>query len=130
LTISFSSGQYTFDGGLSTGSGVSLITPPGNGVFFYFPVTGSLTADSPGDSLQLIAATTGPYAGILIDQPGNNTSSLSCGGGSATNTLAGDVVAPSAQVTLGLGGDTFTVGTLIASSIAVGSPYVTVTVGS
>lgn len=129
-TVSFQNGQYTFDKGLNviatTADPVSLV---GEGDLFFFPDTGSLNAGMPGTTIQLDAATTGTYAGILIDQPGTNNSSLSCSGGSTPNTLDGIVEAPAAQVSLGSNGDSFTLGTLIAASLTV-SPYVNVTVGS
>jgi hypothetical protein len=118
-------------GGLSAANGVTL---NGSGVFFYLPGTSSMIVDDPGDSMQLSAGTTGPYAGVLIDQPSMSSPTLALGGGITTNTLAGLVDAPYAQVSLGSTDDTFTVGSLIASSLTLGtSPgnsSVTVTVGS
>ncbi len=130
-TVDFGSGQYTFMGGLSAANGVTL---NGSGVFFYLPGTSSMIVDDPGDSMQLSAGTTGPYAGVLIDQPSTSSPTLALGGGITTNTLAGLVDSPYAQVSLGSTDDTFTVGSLIASSLTLGtSPgnsSVTVTVGS
>lgn len=122
-SVVFDSGQYTFDNGFnvaSTVTNVSLSSASG-GVFFYFPGTGSLNVDTSGDSVQLSAATSGPYAGTLLYQPGSNGSALSIGGGGTTNALGGVVEASGAPVTLGLSGDTFTVGALIASNVTLGS---------
>jgi hypothetical protein len=127
--VRFDSGQYTFDSGISLGSFSKLTTPNMNTAFFYFPQTGSLSAGSIGDSVQLSAPTTGPDAGILIDQPASNTSPLSVGGGNSASALNGIVDVPTASVTLGFNSDTFTMGTLIASSLTLGY-QATVTVGS
>ncbi len=132
--MNFDSGQYTFAAGLivpSTASNASLVTPSGNGVFFYFPNAPSFNVNSPGAKVQLSAATTGAYSGILIDQPAIS-SGITCAGGMTTNTLGGLVDAPAAQVTLGSSGDTFNMGGLIAGNVTLGTPgssNVTVTVG-
>jgi prepilin-type N-terminal cleavage/methylation domain-containing protein len=130
-SVVFGSGQYTFMGGLSAGTGVSL---SGTGVFFYFPGPSSMSVDAAGDSTQLSAATTGLYAGILIDQPSTTAGTLALGGGDQTDTLGGLVDAPYANVYLGSSGDSLTLGSLIASSLTLGtvpgSSNVTLTVGS
>jgi type II secretory pathway pseudopilin PulG len=128
-TFKFDSGQYTFDAGLTLSPFAELLTPNNNGDFFYFAGTGSLNANAFEDTVQLSALTTGPYAGILIDQPSSDSSGLTFGGGNTTNTLDGVVDAPAAQVSLGSSNDKFTMGNLIASSVILGSDA-TVKVGS
>lgn len=134
--VNFDSGQYTFNGGLSvapSATKVTLRTPPGNGVLFYFPSSGSLDVNTSGDIVQLIASTSGPYAGELLYQPTTNTSAMTIGGGGTSNVLGGVVDSPTAAISLGLTNDSFSTGELIAATVFVGSSSTTgvvVTIGA
>jgi prepilin-type N-terminal cleavage/methylation domain-containing protein len=136
--ITFGSGQYTFDQGINVAFPATGVSISGTGVLFYFPSgpnSGSITLGSPsfslGDSVNLSAATSGLYAGILIDQPQGNSAAMTFAGNNNNNpnTLSGLIEAPAAAVTLGSNHDIFNVGTLIAASLTLGNTNVTVTVG-
>ena len=71
-----------------TGTGVTLV------------LLGSTSTSLTGNSaLNLTAPTSGPYDGILIDQPSSNANALSLTGNSGS-TLEGIIYAPSAAVTM------------------------------
>jgi hypothetical protein len=126
--VTFGAGQYTFDQGLNIGPN---ITVTGSGVFFYFAgSTASLTVGN-GDTVELTPATSGPYLGVLAYQPISNTATMSLGAGGPplVNTFDGAIDAPGATVDLGSNNDDFSVGSLEASNVTLGS-NVTVTVGS
>jgi hypothetical protein len=127
-SVTFGAGQYTFDQGLNIGPN---ITVTGSGVFFYFAgSTASLTVGN-GDTVELTPATSGPYLGVLAYQPISNTATMSLGAGGPplVNTFDGAIDAPGATVDLGSNNDDFSVGSLEASNVTLGS-NVTVTVGS
>jgi prepilin-type N-terminal cleavage/methylation domain-containing protein len=124
--VTFGSGQYTFNQGMTvTSPNISLI---GNGIFFYFasPMGPSCTACSltlnSGDNVQLAPLASGPYAGLLIYQPVTNTSTMSLvGTGPGTNTYGGAIEASGSLVNLGSNGDTFSLGSLVAGSVSMGT---------
>jgi prepilin-type N-terminal cleavage/methylation domain-containing protein len=126
-SVTFGTGQYTFDVGLNISP---KITVTGDGVFFYFAGTTSSLTVSTGDIVNLTAAPSGPYFGVLVYQPPSNTSQMFLGSGGAVtvNTYGGTVEAPNAPVVLGSNGDDFTIDALVAASVNVG-PVLSVTVG-
>jgi prepilin-type N-terminal cleavage/methylation domain-containing protein len=127
-SVTFGAGQYTFDQGLNIGPN---ITVTGSGVFFYFAgTTASLTVGN-SDTVELTPATSGPYLGVLAYQPPTNsaTMALGAGGPPTVNTFGGAIDAPGASVDLGSDNDDFSVGSLEANNVTLGS-NVTVTVGS
>jgi len=128
-SVTFDGGQYTFGAGLSVDPAATNVSLSGTGVFFYFP-SGSLSVNGSGDSVQLSPPTSGQYTGIVFYQPKGNSSTLSISGGASGNSLNGVVEAQSAAVNFGSGGDSFSVGTLIAASLTLGAASVTMTVGT
>lgn len=90
----FNPGIYTFKGPLNVGTG----SISGNGVMFYF--TNNSTIQMNGNSsANLVAPTTGTYAGILIFQDRSNLTPIKLDGGSS-NVWQGVLYAPAAQLTL------------------------------
>jgi Flp pilus assembly protein TadG len=88
-------GTYVIDGSLSLTGNVSMT---GTGVTLV--LLGSTSTSLTGNSaLNLTAPTSGPYDGILIDQPSSNANALSLTGNSGS-TLEGIIYAPSAAVTM------------------------------
>jgi Flp pilus assembly protein TadG len=89
-TLTFQSGLYIIQGsgGLNlTGAGATL---QGNGVTFYIgPSAGSVTVNGIANYINLVAPTTGTWAGILIYQDRANGQSACVGGcsGSVTGIL-------------------------------------------
>jgi hypothetical protein len=79
-TLTFNSGLYVIQGGgLSlTGSGSTI---EAIGVTFYMgPSAGSVTVNGIGNTMNLVAQTTGTYAGILFFQDRSNASAACIGG--------------------------------------------------
>ncbi len=93
-TATFNAGTYIFTGAVNANSSTSIT---GNGVTFYF-TSGSLTMNS-GSHANLVAPTTGTYAGVLAFQPASDTSSLIINGDS-TSVWQGAIYLPKAQLTI------------------------------
>jgi hypothetical protein len=98
-TATFTPGTYVFTGPVNVGTGSSMT---GNGVTFYFS-SGSLTMNS-GTSENLVAPTSGTYAGILIDQDKSDTSAMILNTDSSS-VLQGAIYLPKAQLTINGGGN-------------------------
>ena len=127
-SVNFGNGQYTFDNGLNASPNVTIT---GGGVFFYFAGTSASLNVSTGDTVALTPAISGPYLGVLVYQPQSNASPMFLGSTSTSvNSFGGAIEAPGAPVTIGTNGDNLKVGSLIASSVSLGSSSVTVTIGS
>lgn len=93
-TVTFNPGIYYIKGNLQF-NGVASIS--GNGVTFYFS-SGSLTMNG-GAHLDLVAPTTGEYAGILYYQNPSDTSSISLNGDS-TSVYQGTIYATGANLAI------------------------------
>lgn len=133
-TVTMNPGTYIFTGAVNVDSGVTLKGT--GGVTLYFS-SGSLQLNS-GSIANLVAPTTGTYAGILYFQSRTNSTSLILDSGT-TSVLQGVIYAADAQLTVNSdssstaytqivvntlmmdSSDTFNVGTNY-SSLANGSP--------
>ncbi len=92
VTLNLNPGVYVIDGPF--GGFTGNISIRGTGVTLYLLGSTDMTGNI---SLNLTAPTSGTYNGILIDQPSNNTRTLSLTG-NAGSTLKGIIYAPSAAV--------------------------------
>ncbi len=99
ITLTFSPGTYYMGGSINCG-GTMIGT---GGVTFYFS-SGSLTMNS-GSTAQLVAPTSGTYAGILFYQSSTDSSAMILDGNS-TSKFEGAIYAPDAQLTLNSSGNT------------------------
>jgi hypothetical protein len=126
-SVTFGTGQYTFNNGLNIAPAMAVT---GNGVFFYV-LNGSVSTGA-GDTVNLTPPVSGPSLGVLIYQPLSNTSAMTLGSASSffSNSFGGAVEAPGAMITLGSTNDSFSVASLVAANITMGSSNVNVTVGS
>jgi len=133
-SLDLSPGVYIFQGNWSTNSGTNKITcsacTGGAGVFFYFAPgsTMSSSVNNPegsapdgltnGVTVNLTAATTGTYAGILMwDDSGTASSpdTFTFGGGAAS-TLTGTLYMPNTNLNLGNGTNTGALSSLIVAN--------------
>ena len=94
VTASFNPGTYIIQGPMVVNGGDTMT---GNGVTFYFS-TGSLTMNG-NTHADLVAPTTGTYAGILIFQNASDTNTVILNG-DTTSVWQGAVYLPGAQLTL------------------------------
>jgi len=135
-TVNFGTGHYTYTNGIDVaGSGSALCgsatatavcTHPIGGVFFYVK-GGSTNLGNyfASNTIQLSAITNSadPYQNVVLWQDGgdpNNTLVLSSPNSNATNTLAGEIYAPTAQVFInGYGGNVATQD-IVANTLAFG----------
>jgi Flp pilus assembly protein TadG len=78
-SLTLNPGVYVMSGYINVGSGATL---SGNGVTIYF-ASGTLQANS-GSSINLVAPTSGSYAGILIDQSASDSAGMVINSGSAS----------------------------------------------
>jgi Flp pilus assembly protein TadG len=99
-TVTFSSGVYIVEGAMTI-NGTNTVT--GNGVTFYFTSGGSLTING-NNHVDLVAPTTGNYAGILFDQNASDTNTLTLNGDS-TSVFQGAIYAPGAELLINGGGN-------------------------
>ena len=112
-SCTFASGVYIFQKGLSVSTFASISSGAG-GVFFYFPGTATFSASSLV-TVSLSPMTTGAYAGISIWQAGSTA--LTIGNGAVSN-INGTLYAPNAPVTFTNGSISFSIYTIIASSVS------------
>jgi hypothetical protein len=137
-SLNLSPGVYIFKGNWSTNSGTSSIAcsacTGGAGVFFYFAPGSTMNSSvnnsegsapdglTNGVTVNLTAATTGTYAGILMwDDSGTASSpdTFTFGGG-AGSTLTGSIYMPNTNLNLGNGTNTGTMSSMIvANTIAI-----------
>lgn len=96
-TATFNSGTYIFQGSVNVNSGASIT---GNGVTIYMD-SGQFIMNS-GSSANLVAPTTGTYAGVLIYQSKSDTNQLILNG-SSTSVWQGAIYLPTANLTLNSG---------------------------
>lgn len=94
VSATFKPGTYIVQGPMIVNGGDTI---SGNGVTFYFS-TGSLTMNG-NTHADLVAPTTGVYAGILIFQNATDTSTVILNG-DTTSVWQGAVYLPGAQLTL------------------------------
>ncbi|HWA96397.1 MAG TPA: pilus assembly protein TadG-related protein [Terracidiphilus sp.] len=92
--VTFQPGTYIFNGQMNVNGGATV---SGNGVTFYFQ-SSALQANG-GANINLVAPTTGTYAGILYYQAHGDSSSVILNGNSNT-VWQGAIYVPSAQLTL------------------------------
>jgi len=108
-TVNFGSGSYTFLNGIDvSGSGSAL---RGTGVFFYVKGGETNLGNYYSSTSVQLSAATGTGNPVLLWQDGgdNDQVVLSSPNTNATNTLAGEIYAPSAQVLInGYGGNVAT----------------------
>lgn len=97
--VTFDPGVYYINGGITINGGDSV---SGNGVTFYLD-SGSLTMNG-GSHMDLVAPTTGDYAGILFYQNPSDTSPIILNGDS-TSVYQGTVYAAGAQLLINGGGN-------------------------
>ncbi len=93
-SATFKPGIYVFTGDLNVGTG----SISGNGVMFYFTNYSTIQMNG-NSSANLVAPTTGTYAGILIYQDRKEPADIKLNGGSS-NVWQGVLYAPAAQLTL------------------------------
>lgn len=93
-TVTFNPGVYIIEGGLAVNDGC---TATGNGVMFYVD-TGAV-AFNKGSSADLVAPTTGTYAGILFFQNSTDSSTADINAGGSV-TFQGALYFPDAQLQL------------------------------
>ncbi|MDE3202451.1 MAG: hypothetical protein KGN79_16190 [Acidobacteriota bacterium] len=93
-SVTFNPGTYIIDGNMIVNGNATLT---GNGVTFYF-ASGSMTANGNG-TVDLVAPTTGTYAGILYYQAHGDTSAAIVNG-SSSSVWQGAFYVPSAQLTV------------------------------
>ncbi len=136
-TLSLSPGTYILKGNFSTNSGTKINCPGctgGAGVFLYFAPGSIMNSSSQnpmgyspdgivnGTTMNLTAATSGTYAGVLMwDNSGTSASpdTFTFGGG-ANSTLTGSIYMPNTNLNLGNGTNTGAMSSLIvANSVAV-----------
>lgn len=98
-SLTLGPGVYYLTGGINVGSGASI---SGTGVTLYF-ASGALQMNS-GSNLNLVAPTTGPYAGIAYYQDPADTTQIIYDGGSKS-ALQGALYAPDAQLVINSGGN-------------------------
>lgn len=122
-TVSLNPGIYYLQNGLLIDNNANVT---GNGVMIYNTGTGRISAPisfQGGGQITLTAATTGPYAGLVIYQQRSSTTSMNIANGSTT-MIVGTVYAPSATAIFAGGssssqfGSQFIVGQLNASNNA------------
>jgi hypothetical protein len=137
-TVVFSPGQYIIDGS----GGITIpgnATISGNGVFFYF-TNGATINETGNPSINLSAASSGTYQGVLFFEDPNDCNCgsggcdngvTSCGpgpslGGTAGSTYNGIAYFPNDQILFfGTSGTSFGIGATIADSMALsGTPTV------
>jgi hypothetical protein len=131
VSITLSPGTYYLNGSINDGG---TITGTG-GVTLYFN-SGSLTMNS-GSTAQLVAPTSGTYAGILIYQSSSDSTSLILDGNS-TSKWQGAIYAPDAQLTFNSTGNAaaytiIDVGSLMLDSgadLVLGNDYSSLSGGS
>jgi prepilin-type N-terminal cleavage/methylation domain-containing protein len=118
-------------GGLNIVGSSNTLNSGVGGVFFY--VAGGQTNFGCGvvNSVNLAPPTTGPYSNILLWQDKSDSLPVVMTGfGNSANLYGGTVYAPSAQMQLIGGGETFTTGSVVASSVEVLGILNCVTIGS
>jgi Flp pilus assembly protein TadG len=105
-TVTLNPGIYVINGGTvefkSGANGKSNLG--GNGVFFYLTNNASLVIDN-GANVNLVAPTSGTYAGTLIFQDPSDTNAMTIAGGSTVN-VSGIIYAPTSNVALNNGSNT------------------------
>jgi Flp pilus assembly protein TadG len=114
-TIMFTPGTYVMEGNMVFNSGDTV---SGSGTTFYFSV-GSLTMNGSSHA-NLVAPTTGAYAGILIfENPSDSTSMIL--NGDSTSVWQGAIYLPQAQLTLNGGSNLAAYTILDVSTLIVNS---------
>jgi Flp pilus assembly protein TadG len=98
-TVTFSSGTYIMQGNMIVNGGDTI---SGSDLTFYFS-SGSLTMNG-SSSADLVAPTTGSYAGILIYQNSSDSSGIILNGES-NSVWQGAIYAPDANLTINGGGN-------------------------
>ena len=99
VNVTFNPGTYVFEGNVIVNGGDTI---SGTGITWYFS-SGSLTMNG-SSSADLVAPTTGTYAGILIYQNPSDTSGIILNGQS-NSIWQGSVYAPGASLTINGGGN-------------------------
>lgn len=99
-TVTFGAGTYVFTGDVNVDTAVTLNGT--GGVTLYF-ASGSLTMNS-ASTVDLVAPTSGSYAGILIWQASTDSSAMIIDSNSSS-TLQGAIYLPDAQLTLNSAGN-------------------------
>jgi Flp pilus assembly protein TadG len=105
-TVTLNPGIYVINGGtVEFKSGANNKSNlGGNGVFFYLTNGASLVIDN-GANVNLVAPTSGTYAGTLIFQDPSDTNAMTIAGGSTVN-VSGIIYAPTSNVALNNGSNT------------------------
>lgn len=98
-SVTLNAGTYVMTGSINVDSSSTLT---GNGVTIYFS-SGSLQMNS-GSTANLVAPTTGTYAGILIYEGKSDSQAMAIDSGS-TSVYQGAIYLPDAQLTLNSGGN-------------------------
>lgn len=113
--LTLNPGTYIFTGSVNVGSGSSIT---GSDVTLYFS-SGSFTGNS-GSTINLVAPTTGQYAGILAFQAASDTQAFIMDSGSKS-VWQGAIYIPGAQLTLNSGGNVAAYTVIEANSVMVNS---------
>jgi Flp pilus assembly protein TadG len=122
-TATFNPGLYIVDGSMIVNGGDTV---SGSGVTFYFS-SGSLTMNGSSNA-NLIAPTTGTYAGILIFQSSTDTNSVIVNGNSKS-VWQGTLYAPGAQLILN-GGSNLAAYTIVIVNTVIVNGTDTFTLGN
>jgi Putative Flp pilus-assembly TadE/G-like len=124
-TVIFNSGIYYINGaGGLRFNGAATVR--GTGVMFYFTNGATIDATGGGNKIdmQLSAATSGPYAGILFYQDPNDTSAPQLGGDNRS-FFQGALYFPESQLTFFGNNVSYSVGVVVADALGLsGSPTV------
>lgn len=112
-TLTLTSGAYVFEDGLTIANGATVTSGPG-GVLFY--VAGGAVNFSGGATLDLTAPTSGPWAGIVVDQARADAATMTIDGGTTTTSYDGVVYAPRAEVRFA-GGSSVAIGGVVAKAV-------------
>ena len=105
------SGIYVFCAGIRVGSQANVI---GTDVLWYN--AGGQIRVNGGGGLQMAAATSGPWARVLVWQPASNTNEVQINGGSGTDSYNGYIYVPGANVSLS-GNAGYTVASIISRTM-------------
>jgi hypothetical protein len=131
VSVTLAAGTYYLNGSINDGGTITGTS----GVTIYFN-SGSLTMNS-GSTAQLVAPTSGTYAGILIYQNSSDSTSMILDGNS-TSKWQGAIYAPDAQLTFNSTGNAaaytiIDVGSVIVNSgadLVMGNNYSSLSGGS
>jgi len=111
-----SGGMYVLEGNIQVDTGAGNPAMTGSDVTLYFE-SGSFTGFS-GNNVDLVAPTTGLYAGILIDAPQSNTATLTMDSGSQS-TWQGAVYLPGGSIDENAGGNLAAYTIIVANSVMI-----------